>query len=331
MGELLGEVHGGHRLKPNPPWTAQGGEEKSFAAKQDVLEATHHFHVHLNRGLVHRDVTGIHFEDLTGFEGVLDNLAIKFDEGQTGASDPLHNEALAAEEARAQFAPEVDVKLHTALGNHEGVFLADQLLTRAKVEGYDLARQFSRKADQRGTAGRGKADHEDRLAGKHALEGSAQTAFHVGFHLDIGAHPAHAATLRKDGLTLGQFERDRLQGSADNFVAQTIAALTCARNRGVWHVKTLTGAIVIDVGHTLGWGGWGGWGGLGGWGGWGGGVITGRTAFRAETDTGEQFGSTIGALHRGVLLLEHAHRGFCCVFFWRKLAAIQRPTLAVPC
>lgn len=140
MGEFLGEVHGGHRLKPDPPWATQGGEEKSFAAKQDILEAAHHFHVHLNRGFVHRDVAGIHFEDLTGFEGVLDNLAIEFDKGQPGAGKPLHNEALAAEKARAQFAPEVNVELHTALGNHEGVLLADELLPSAKVEGYDLAR-----------------------------------------------------------------------------------------------------------------------------------------------------------------------------------------------
>ena len=74
-----------------------------------------------------------------GLENELDKVASSMDEDDSGAGELFENEALPAEESRAQLLHECDVQLSSGLRHQETIPLHENTLAGFKIEGLNAA------------------------------------------------------------------------------------------------------------------------------------------------------------------------------------------------
>ena len=110
LGDGLGEVHDGHALQPDFAGAGEGGQEKAFAAEEDVAESLEHLDVERNHRGTRHDVAGMHEEFLAGLKIIADDFAGEIGPDHAGAGEALNDEPLAAEEPGAEPLLECDVE-----------------------------------------------------------------------------------------------------------------------------------------------------------------------------------------------------------------------------
>jgi len=128
-----------------------------------------------------------------------------------GPADPLQDEALAAEEARADALVPLDLERAGVLAAEERAALGDQALPGGQPDVEDLAREARAERHAPRAALGGEEVEEDALAGdsagQRAAERSQQPALslrHRSVEVDVGIHPDHAAGLGEHALAVRQ-------------------------------------------------------------------------------------------------------------------------------
>jgi hypothetical protein len=75
----------------------------------------------------------------SGCEREIDKIAARMYENQTGSSEPLQNETLTAEEARAEFLYPCHGELNCRLSKKDGIALGEEILPWVEIKGLDAA------------------------------------------------------------------------------------------------------------------------------------------------------------------------------------------------
>ena len=207
-----------HGLQIDAARSGDDGVENALAAEEHVFDARNAFDLHGAARVHGGEIAGVDDNGLTGLQVVFLHMAVKFAEDRACAGELLENEALAAEEARAELLLEEDRELDAGLAREEPALLHDQFSAGGDLKGTDIAREARSKSDQTRAALGGVAVLEHRLACKHAAEGLANAAARGGLHLHVGAHPAHAAALGDHRFLRVQIADDDRQGRAFNGV-----------------------------------------------------------------------------------------------------------------
>ena len=166
-----------------------------------------------------------------GLEFVLGEFAGDFEEGEAGAGEFLHDEALAAEEAGAEFFAKVHGEGDAGLSEHEGVFLADDALAFGEFEGEDGAGELRGEGDESFFLRRGIGGEEERFAGDHAAQAFEHAALGGGVHFHVGGHPGHAAGFGVYGFSGFEPNVDGLHGGSANFILHSGDPFICAVGR----------------------------------------------------------------------------------------------------
>src|SRR5690606_20557674 len=194
------------------PRAGQRREEEAFAAEERVLEAADELDVVRDRGWERDDAAGVDADRLAGGEVAADDGPAGVDEGESVAREPLQDEALAAEEPRAQLAGEGDLDLDTVRGAEERVLLAEEGAAEpAQVEGDDLPRVRRGEGDvPLPRPGVEERRDEEALAGDHPLEALEDAAAGRGLQLDPRPHVHHGAGLGADALARIELDLDEL-------------------------------------------------------------------------------------------------------------------------
>lgn len=214
----------GHGLQVDPAGAGDDGVHQALAAEKDVLHALDHLDVHLAGGVHHGHDAGVADELLAGDEVVLGAVAVELKEGEAGACDLLHDEALAADEAGAQLLLQVDGEFHAEGGAEEGRLLTDDALAGAKLPGDDAAGEGGGEGDLGGALGRVVAQ-EQALTGEHPAEGLAgAAAFRLG--QDGASGPGASADLADDGLAGVELDHDGRQAAAHDGILHGVSFLS---------------------------------------------------------------------------------------------------------
>ena len=143
------------------------------------------------------------------------------------AADLLQEEAVAAEDARAEGLLEADAELDAGGGAEEAVAVDEVLVARADLDRDDVAGDAGGEGDLAGCADGAVLGHEERAAAGDALDRSeeATTAsmLGVGGHLDGGGHPGELAGLGDDGVVGTEGELEDGHGGAENAVLHDVS------------------------------------------------------------------------------------------------------------
>jgi hypothetical protein len=139
--DAIGHAAQGQRLQPDMARPAQRGEEQTFATKERGLDLADVLDVVMHAGLEADDAARIDAQHLARSKLPLDDRAARVDEGPAISLEALHDEALPAEEARANLLVEGDAEAHTLGRAQEGILLHDEFAADAReMDGNDLAR-----------------------------------------------------------------------------------------------------------------------------------------------------------------------------------------------
>ena len=214
------------------------GVEHPLPAEEDILHALDGLDIN-GAGLVHHgQVPGIHDQLLARGQVVLHGGAVNLQERDSPAGELLHNEALAAEEARPQLLLEEHGQLHPLLRSQEGGLLAHNGLPRPDLHRPDVPGEAGRKSDHARPALGGVEVLEHSFPGEHPAEGLAQAAPGGGLHLHIGAHPHHGALLRNHGLSGVQIADHHRHGLALDLIVHrdTLLFISVSLPRDLLHL-----------------------------------------------------------------------------------------------
>src|SRR5882672_8855449 len=127
-----GEPRERQGLEPHLARAAQGREEQAFAPEQRGLQAAHELDVVGDARHQADEAAGIHAQRLARGERALLEHAARVHEHPAVAGQPLHDEALAAEQADAEALVEGDPERHALGGAQERILLADQLAAQLR-------------------------------------------------------------------------------------------------------------------------------------------------------------------------------------------------------
>jgi hypothetical protein len=214
--------------------SSQPREEHAFAAEDHRLDAAHAHDVVVHRLRKGHEAARVDVQLLAGCELALDQRAARVHEHQPVAFELLHDEALAAEEAREEALLERDADRHTLRGGQERVLLTDQLAAEVvEVEREDRAGVGRRERDA-GLAAALVREHrgEQALAREHALAGAdeqvhepaalAGTVPEDRRHLDRRILVHEAAGLRHGAFAGVELDFDELHLVAVNLVVDVV-------------------------------------------------------------------------------------------------------------
>ena len=133
---LVSETGDGERLQPDAAGAGERGEKDAVAAEDHVFDAGDALNLERDGGLEGADVAGMDAEEFAGGEVFDDELAGEFEPGYALAADLLQEEAVAAEDARAERLLEADAEFDAGGGAEEAVTV---LVAGADVDGNDVA------------------------------------------------------------------------------------------------------------------------------------------------------------------------------------------------
>src|SRR4029079_5766226 len=115
--------------------------EKPFTAEQRALDVADVLNVVVDARLARHETSRSHTQRFTRLQLAPMNRAARMDEQKTVALQPLENESLAAEEARAEPLRERDTDAHALRRTQERVLLREQLAAELlQMNRDDLAR-----------------------------------------------------------------------------------------------------------------------------------------------------------------------------------------------
>ncbi len=221
-GEFAAELGKRHALDDDFAGTGEGGEEDAFAAEQHAADVAHHLNVVIDGAVEGDDAAGFDLDGFAGLEVEFDVIAAGVDEDDAGTGELFENEALAAEDSRAEFLDEGDVELNRSLGEKEGVALGHQHLAGGEFVGLDFT---GIAAGETGLAGDGGAEvgEKERLAHELALDGAPDFfAQRLAAHAGVPAHRRgfvdHLAGFGVNLLAGLELEAGDLEITADDFV-----------------------------------------------------------------------------------------------------------------
>src|SRR6185369_5329988 len=193
-------------LQPHRSRPGDLGEEEPLAAEEGRLDLADVLDLERHARRQRDDAAGVDEERLASRELAANDRAAGVHEREPVAVEPLHDEALAAEEADREALLEPDAERDAARGAEERVLLADQRAAElAQVHREDLAGIRRSERDAALAAAPVDVDgREERLAGDEALAGAEQLAEQAAaalprgvaehrVHLDAGVHEHHAA------------------------------------------------------------------------------------------------------------------------------------------
>src|SRR5690242_6181784 len=216
-------------LQPHRSGPRDLGEEESLAAEEGRLDLADVLDLEGHARRQRDDASGIDEERLPGLQLAANDRAAGVHEREPVAVEPLHDEALAAEEADREPLLEPDPERDAARGAEERVLLADQRAAElAQVHREDLAGVRRGECDAALAAALVGVDgREERLAGDEPLAGAEELAEQSaatlprrvaehGVHLDAGVHEHHAAGLADRRLAGVELDLDELHlGTVD--------------------------------------------------------------------------------------------------------------------
>ena len=170
-----------------------------------------------------------------GGEFVGDDFAAKLDPCLRGAAETLEDEAIAAEDARAEALLEADAEDGVRGAAEEAVPVDHVFLAGSDGDGEDVAGDFRGKGDGAGGADGGVFRHEEGAAADGALEGAKEAAAAAmlggGVHIDGGGHPGEFPGDGDDAFARVEMNLEHRHGGADDFVLH--GAVVAAGARGV--------------------------------------------------------------------------------------------------
>jgi hypothetical protein len=146
----MGQAGDGQRLQPDSAGTGQSREENSVAAKDHVLDAGHGRNLKRNTGLKRAHMSGMDAKSFAGLKITHDQFSGELEPGGTLSADLLQQEAIAAENSRAQRLLEADAELHLRSSAKKAVAVNHELASRRDFHGHNVAgklggeREFAR-------------------------------------------------------------------------------------------------------------------------------------------------------------------------------------------
>ena len=222
-------------MQPQRAGAAELGQKQPFTAEQRGLDLADVLDLEIDVGCERHHAAGVDHQRLAGLQLTLDDAATGMHKRQAVAVQLLHDEALTAEEAHAQFLLEKDAQRHPACGAQESVFLADQRAAQlAQIHRQNLARigcskrhpQLLRclvgvdRGEQRFTRDQPLACTQQ-LAKKATATGAGAITKH-GVHGDAGVHEKQAAGLTHSRFARVEFKLDKLHLRALDLVVHHI-------------------------------------------------------------------------------------------------------------
>ena len=208
------------------PGPVSVAKNRPFAAEERGLHPADELDVVVDRRL-HRDqAAGVDAQRLARLELQLVQHAAGVDEREAVALQPLHDEALAAEQAGADLLLEGDADRDALGGAEERVLLADQLAAeRLEVHRQDAARDRARRRRRAAMPPPVLVNTvmNSALTGQQALAGAEQRAHEAGLlraaavaedglHLDAGRHVHHRRRPRRRRSRAGRARPRRTAG-----------------------------------------------------------------------------------------------------------------------
>lgn len=138
--QSIGHLGDGHGLNPDISRAGHYGVENTFSAEEHVFHTGHCADIQ-TAGAVHSgQISGVNYHLLTGGQGVLLHIAVELHEGYAAAGEPLHDEALSAEQRAANLLLKKHGQLHAGSGGQESGFLSDEIFPGTDLKGPDGAR-----------------------------------------------------------------------------------------------------------------------------------------------------------------------------------------------
>ncbi len=214
----MGEPGDGEGLEPDAAGAGEGREEDTVATEDHVPKAGDTLDLEGDAGLEGSDVAGMDAEGFASGEVFDDDFAGELEPGGSLSRDLLQEEAVAAEDARAERLLEADAEFDASGGAEEAVAVDEVFVSVAHGDGDDVAGDAGGEGDLAGDSVGAVLGHEERSAAGDALddakEASATGVLGVGGHLDRGGHPGELAGFGDDGVVGVEGELEDGHGGA---------------------------------------------------------------------------------------------------------------------
>jgi hypothetical protein len=175
------EVRQRQRLQPDFSGPGQTRDEEPVAAEDHVADAGQQRDVEVDRLAEHADVTRMGLDRFARGEIVGDDFAAELDPRRARAAELLHDEAVAAEHARAERTLKAHREFDALRRAQEPMAVNHVALARRDGDFQDAARHFRGERHEPGSGGCGELGHEQAAAGDRTSE-DAEYALGAGRH-----------------------------------------------------------------------------------------------------------------------------------------------------
>jgi hypothetical protein len=232
-------------LQPDRAGPGQRGQEHALAGEQHALDAADRPHVHADPGMEGNHAAGVHVQPLARSQLALHHGAAGMHEHPAVASQSLHHETFAAEQAGEDLALEENAQLHAARAGEKGILLTDQAAAVVGQLHRHHGAGVGRGEGDLGLAGAGVSEHggEQTLATDHSLAGGQQLVHQTATGAGRGAVAEHGIHLHRRVLVhqragfgdrafaAVQFNLDELHVVADDAVVDRVRAVLRVQRR----------------------------------------------------------------------------------------------------
>src|SRR5580693_4484031 len=131
------------RLQPDSSRAGEGGKKDSVAAEDHILDARNSGDLERNTGLKRTNMARMNAQSFAGLQVAHDEFSGEFEPGSPLSAESLQQEAVAAEDARAQRLLKADANLYLRSGTEKAMTVNHVFVSRRDFDRHDVARQFS--------------------------------------------------------------------------------------------------------------------------------------------------------------------------------------------